>query len=139
MKALFALLFIFPAIALAAGYGGASGTNSHGEIIRIEGDIPETIYVQKDIKDFKWKEKYSLLKECPNFPATTDAKEFSCSKTGESPLAGTTYKITTQRSYKPCNVTPYNDKSPGEVYVCIRGCENLRAPKTFYVSPWECG
>lgn len=140
MKILIVLFLLFPNLAVAAGYGGAQGTNKLGEIIRIEGDIPDTIYVQKNAKDFDWKEKYSLDDACPTFQKIFEgARQFSCIPNGKSPLAGTTYGVTTSKKYIPCDEPPYNDKSPGEVYVCVKGCENPRAPKIFYVSPWECG
>ena len=139
MKSLIVFAVFFPVIASAAGYGGAEGKNRRGEIIRIGGDIPDTIYVQKNKKDLNWKEQYSLAKECPAFTAIFEGKrQFSCNFSGKSPLAGTTYKVTTLKSYKPCDEPPYNDKSPGIVYLCVAGCDDPRVPKLLYESPWEC-
>ncbi|MHB1085085.1 MAG: hypothetical protein ACYCZA_09635 [Thiobacillus sp.] len=139
MKTALVLFAIMPCVALAAGYGGAQGTNKRGEIIRIGGDVADTIYVQKNAKDSEWKESYVLRDECPSFLSTFEGKkQFSCRKNSQSPLAGTTYRVTTSKKYQPCNEPPFNDKSPGEIYVCIGGCDNPRAPKTFIVSPWEC-
>jgi len=140
MKFIFALIIFVPTIVMAAGYGGAQGANKLGEIVRIEGDVPDTIYVQKNDKDFEWKEKHSLAKECPTFLEIFNWNgKFSCIRGGQSPLAGTTYRVTTSEDYTPCDVPPYNSKSPGEVYICIEGCNNPRAPQIFYVGPWECG
>jgi hypothetical protein len=150
------LLFFFSIIGLAAGYGGASGTNSLGEIIHIEGDIADTIYVQKNEKDHEWTESYDFLEECPDFPQYAKEGEelkdrFSCRKEGKSPLAGAVYKMTTSEDWRPCESFPedmgfqpdpnidYGFDAPGDVYVCIAGCDNPRAPKIFYVNPWECG
>ena len=123
--------FALPSFVFAAAYGGASGQNSRGGIVHILGDIPDKIYVQRG-KD--WPEEYDLRAECPGFTDT----EISCRSTGKSPLAGVTYKVTTSKKYRPCKGAPYFDKSPGEVYVCVKGCGNPRAPRIMYVSPWEC-
>jgi hypothetical protein len=56
----------------------------------------------------------------------------------QSPLSGVTYKITYSPKWRPCNVDPFYDKSPGQVYVCIKGCSNPRAARIFRVGPWEC-
>ncbi|HEX8610823.1 MAG TPA: hypothetical protein VF800_05985 [Telluria sp.] len=139
MRFAFILLFCMPSLALASGYGGASGKNKRGEIIHIGADVADTIYVQKNAKDHVWKERYVLLDECPSFRADNeDVKQFSCRHDSRSPLAGTTYRVTTLKQYQPCNVPEFEDKSPGEVYVCIAGCHHRRAPAIFYVSPWEC-
>lgn len=123
-----------PLSCMAAGYGGARGTNSLGEIIHIGGDTADTIYVQKNKQDHEWLEHYDLRSECPTF----DAKVLACLPGRRSPLSGVTYRITTSRKWRPCNTEPYFDKSPGEVYVCVKGCSNKRAPRIFYVDPWEC-
>lgn len=163
MNRVLILAVLLPSIAFAAGYGGAEGKNSLGEIIRIESDLGETISVQKNSEDFEQEETYVTRDECPSFfnedPATVSSylhtlkEQFSCRKDGKSPLAGTTYKITTSEDWKPCESFPedmgiqqdlepgidYGFDAPGEVYVCIAGCDNPRAPQIFYVSPWECG
>jgi hypothetical protein len=139
VRSFFTLSFMLPCMALAAGYGGAEGTNRRGEIIHIGDDVAETIYVQKGVKDTEWKERYVLRDECPSFAGTYEGKgRFSCRKNSSSPLAGATYRLTTSKKYLPCNVPPFNDKTPGELYVCVAGCENPRAPRVFRVSPWEC-
>ena len=139
MKSLCIVAALLPSIAFAAGYGGAEGSNKRGEIVRIEGDVADTIYVQKGRKDSEWKESYDLNKECPDFQATFEGKtHFSCRIDGKSPLAGTRYKVTTSNSYRPCNVEPFFDKTPGEIYVCVSGCDNPRAPTKFILRPWEC-
>jgi hypothetical protein len=134
MRCLMSLLLCVPTFALAAGYGGAAGTNSRGEIIHIAGDTADGIYVQKNKSDHEWKEHYELRVECPVF----SDKLLSCLPGRKSPLSGVTYKITTSRKYRPCDFAPYNDKSPGVVYLCIKGCNNPRAPRMFHVGPWEC-
>lgn len=136
MKALVAFVALMPSIGMAAAYGGAQGTNKRGETIYIDGDIPEAIAVRKHSNDPKWSEQYPLLEECPTFSEA--AKQFSCLSNGKSPLAGTTYRVTTSKTYRPCDQPPYDDKSAGQVYLCIEGCNNPRAPKIFYVTPWEC-
>lgn len=131
--ALFCMLSI-TSHAHAAGYGGASGENALGEIIHITGDMAETLAVQKDTQDTAWVETYDMKQECPTFTDTT----LACLPGRASPLSGATYRITTSKRWKPCNLEPYHDKSAGQVYVCIAGCKNARAPKMFHVDPWEC-
>ena len=128
------LLLAVPLTALAAAYGGAQGTNRRGEIIRIEGDTAETLYVQRNAIDTAWAERYVMAEECPVFTETT----LSCPPGRKSPLSGTTYRITTSKKWTPCDLPPYHDKGPGTIYVCIAGCNNPRAPKVFRVQPWEC-
>ncbi|HTD27960.1 MAG TPA: hypothetical protein VK660_01070 [Xanthomonadaceae bacterium] len=134
MKGLLLLLLFAPTVALADDYGGAAGRNSRGEIIHIEGNSADTIYVQKSKTDHQWKEQHELRVECPVF----SDRLLSCLPGRKSPLSGVTYEVTTSRKYRPCNVDPYYDKSAGQVYICIKGCDNPRAPKIFHVFPWEC-
>lgn len=132
------VLLLVTGQACAAGYGGASGKNALGETIHIEGDLAETLYVQAAVQDAAQDstsvETYAMQQECPTFTDTT----LACLPGRASPLSGTTYAITTSKRWKPCNVAPFHDSSPGVVYVCIAGCRNPRAPKIFHVSPWEC-
>ena len=55
---------------------------------------------------------------------------FSCSSSGSSPLAGTTYKIIPN---------PKNDCSYESKFVCVKGCVNASTPKTMLKDWWECG
>ena len=119
---------------MADGYGGARGKNSLGEIVYIGEDTARSIYVEKNKQDHDWAEHYDFAAECP----TSTHNTFSCPPGRKSPLSGSTYKITTSKKWRPCNVDPFYDKSPGEVYVCVKGCDNKRVPKIFYVNPWEC-
>lgn len=139
MRTVLILLAFLPGLSFAEGYAGADGTNRRGELVHIGeggmgGDSAEGIYVFKNTKSYasgkKWKERYALLDECPSF---LNGPQFSCSANGKSPLAGSTYKITTSKTYRPCD-----DGSIGRVYVCVAGCKNPRTPKIFYESPWEC-
>lgn len=129
------LFLLLPCLAFAEGYSGAHGTNKLGEIVGIGddgGDLATTIYVYaKRAKVSKFKARYRLKEECPSFFG--GEKQFSCRKDGKSPLAGTTYQVTTSEKYRPCG-----EEFAGEVYVCIAGCNNPHAPKLFYVSAWEC-
>src|ERR1035437_654568 len=76
-----------------------------------------------------------MIAECPTFTY----KIISCLPGRKSPLSGVTYTITTSKTWRPCNVEPFYEKNPGKVYVCVKGCtNNKRAPKIFYVTPWEC-
>ena len=139
MRSFLVLSLLVPCIAFAAGYGGAEGVNRHREVIHIGDDVAETIYVQKGVKDSVWQERYVLRDECPSFAGIFEGRtRFSCRAHSKSPLAGATYRVVTSKKYLPCNVPPFNDKTPGELYVCVAGCENPRAPKFFRVSPWEC-
>jgi hypothetical protein len=135
MKSAFIFFFLLPCLAFAEGYSGASGVNKRGEIISIGddgGDLATTIYVfEKNAESPKLKERYILKEECPSFFGNRE--QFSCRKDGKSPLAGTTYRVTTSEKYRPCG-----DEFPGEVYVCIEGCNSPRAPEIFHVNPWEC-
>ncbi|WP_374355674.1 hypothetical protein [Chitinimonas sp.] len=139
MKLFHSVVVLLPAIAFAAGYGGAEGGNRLGEIIRIEGDVPDTIYIQKGRKDSEWKERYDLNQECPNFQKIFEgAKYFSCRVDSKSPLTGTRFRVTLSKKYQPCNVEPLFDKTPGEIYLCVEGCNKPRVPQKLIVSPWEC-
>ena len=129
-----ALLLAIPLTALAAAYGGAQGTNRRGEIIRIEGDTADTLYVQRNAGDNAWAEHYVMAEECPVFTEKT----LSCPPGRKSPLSGTTYRITTSKTWTPCDIPPFHDRGPGKIYVCTAGCDNPRAPKIFRVQPWEC-
>lgn len=139
MRTAFLLFVLLPQLAFAEGYSGANGTNKLGERIYIGddgGDGVDTIYVfEKRTKSNKWKERYDLREECPSFFLW--GKQFSCLKNGKSPLAGSTYQVTTSKKWKPCGSVRAGEFN-GEVYVCIDGCNNPRAPKIFYVNPWEC-
>lgn len=127
-------MLLVTAQAHAAGYGGATGRNARGEIIHINGDMAETLYVQKSAQDSAWVETYEMKQECPIFTDTT----LACLPGRASPLSGATYRITTSKRWTPCDVEPFHDKSAGEVYECIAGCGNPRTPKIFHVNPWEC-
>ena len=132
MRYFLMLLACTPLLAIAAPYGGAEGKNQLGEIIGISSEVPE-IYVHKNIKDSEVNERYNLSEECPTF-LKGDFKKFSCKSNRKSPLAGTTYKVITSKKYHPCDDHTFN----GTIYVCIKGCNNKRAPKIFYESPYEC-
>ncbi len=138
MKRLLAVTLLIPAVALAASYGGAAGQNKRGEWVYIEGDMAEYIRVRKGDVGTAVLAEYSLAEECPSFENRLDENRFHCRSSGKSPLAGATYKITTKEDYMPCNVAPNYYKDPGEVYICIAGCENDRVPAMFYVAPSEC-
>lgn len=120
----------------AEGYGGAAGRNSRGEIVRIDyaDDSTFVIRVQKGAGPDRWKERYDLHAECPVF----GDKWLKCLPGRNSPLSGTTYRITTSPKWRPCHGSPFFDNTPGFVYVCVKGCGNPRAPKVFRVDPWEC-
>jgi hypothetical protein len=140
MRALIAIILLISSTAFAAGYGGAEGKNKRGEIVVIGGDVADLLYVRKNKDVYEPSEEYKLAEECENFHLTFKGKKsFSCASGRKSPLSGTSYKITTDPKYLPCIDEPYFDKSPGEIYVCVAGCSNPRAPRIFYVSPWECG
>jgi hypothetical protein len=63
-----------------------------------------------------------------------DGREFSCSKNGRTPLAGTTY-VTTKDKKDECDET---GKGLVERLTCSKGCEGGRAPAHLEGSPWEC-
>ena len=134
MKRMIIIFLFAPMLAMAAGYSGASGTNKLGEVVVI-GDDAYELYVMKNKNDsiLKSKEQYDFRKECQRY-SKDDANFITCKPNSKSPLSGTTYKTTTSKKYHPCDDPTFN----GTVYVCIKGCNNTRAPKIFYEKPWEC-
>jgi len=141
MKPLCAIaLSLAPALALAAGYGGAEGRNRLGERIHIASDMGEELFVIRGRGDGVWSQPFQMKAECPAFDAAMwqNSGTFSCPAGRQFPLSGTTYRIGTSRNHRPCATEPFSDPSPGTVYRCIKGCENQRAPALFKVSPWEC-
>jgi len=155
MKLLIMVVSLFPAIATASGYEAAKGSNEAGEVLLIDLEYtekylectkksPEEVCSNVDepimeevisVSKGDVLEKYSLTKECQN----TRQYSISCPRSARFPLAGTKYIETTSEDYKPCDVEPYFNKGSGKVYKCVEGCNNPRAPKIFYVQPWECG
>lgn len=134
-----ATFLLLPGLAVAAGYGGAQGVNARGEIIHISGDMGETLYVQNGPGDTAWTEQYAIGDVCPSFNAAlAEDTQFSCPADTPSPLAGATYRVTKSDTYRPCDIPPFNDPTPGVVYVCVEGCANSRAPALLHESPWEC-
>lgn len=141
MRLSLTLLIFISSIAYGAGYGGADGDNVLGQIIHIKehGEHLEPyIFVQKNETDMEGAngkgEKYRLADECP----TWTEHSLVCKKNGKSPLAGTTYKITTSKQWMPCKdveIDPSDEA--GTVYICTKGC-NKRTPKIFYENPYEC-
>ena len=138
MKIVYTLLLaILPSISVASSYGGAEGLNSLKERVF----IGESTFFVKKTDEKMPSEAYVTVNECPELEKFIwELKEqFSCPRDGNSPLAGTTYKKTTSKTYMPCDIPPYNDKSPGVIYECIDGCDKPRVPKIFYEGPYECG
>jgi hypothetical protein len=136
------ILALIPATGLAAGYGGAEGRNKAGEIIHLGSDSYYELFVQKDESDHEWVEHYDMNIECPGFAQAMQTlagrRVFSCPANRGFPLSGATYRIATSEEYRPCELEPFFDESPGTVYECIDGCEGERVPPLFYESPWEC-
>jgi hypothetical protein len=141
MKFAIALLVLISSIAHSAGYGGAEGDNALGQIIHIKeygGNLDPYIFVQKNELDINGAngrgQKYNVADECPIWTKHS----LVCKKSGKSPLAGATYKITTSKEWMPCKnseVEPSDEA--GIIYKCIKGC-NSRTPKIFYENPYEC-
>ena len=143
MKTLWAMaLLLFPVATFASGYGGAEGRNRLGERIYIAGDSHYEIYVIKGPSAADWSKPYDMNVECPEFINAMEkggvGQTFSCPSQRKFPLSGTTYRITTSTKYRPCNFDPYFDKTPGIVYLCVKGCNGKSAPTIFKESPWEC-
>ena len=134
LKYFTALLSLCSSACMAASYGGAMGENEIGQIVIITGDIPDSIHVRDKKQVSNDLQMYELRSECPVFE---EGKRITCLASGKSPLAGATYKITTSRKWRPCSSAPFFDKQPGEVYICIKGC-NKHTPRIFYVNRWEC-
>ena len=142
MKILCAIaLLLFPVFGFSAGYGGAEGRNRLGERIYIGNDSYYELYVIRGPGDGEWSKPYDMNAECPEFRNAMEkglAGTFSCPPQRNFPLSGVTYRITTSNKYRPCDGDPYFDKSPGTVYVCVKGCNRKSAPSIFTESPWEC-
>ena len=133
---LFSLLLL-PVAALSDGFGGAEGNNSLGQRIRIyEGTEGYAFYVVERGK--KENDKHWLLsRECKwnehyRRPGADPTYSFQCGKEGQSPLAGTRYRVTYSKTKRnSCGRL-------NEIYLCVVGCSNGTAPAVFYVKPWEC-
>lgn len=144
MKKVLFILFFVSAHCFSAGYGGANATNNLGDIFFFDLTDKGFVLYWKKNHDDAWKGSYELSKLCPEFPSTIDpnTSEFnpyiSCPKSPNFPLSGVTYERTIEPTYKPCNVKPIFDETPGIIYKCIKGCDNPRAPNIIYESPWEC-
>lgn len=133
MKPIFFLaLSFFPTLAFCVGYGGAAGENQIGEMVRIaESDEGLSIFVEKLGSKRPWKE-YKVSEECPTWKLENDQKIIACQKSGKSPLAGATYKVTTSKKIRDVC------KDPAVIYVCVQGCSRKETPKLLVEQPWEC-
>lgn len=134
-------LAIIPVWSFAAGYGGAEGRNRLGERILIASDSYYDLYVITGPSEGDWSKPFDMNAYCPGFSEAMNkglGATFSCPPQKTFPLSGATYRITTSRKYRPCSAEPFYDKSPGTVYVCVKGCNSKTAPALFKESPWEC-
>lgn len=143
MKELSCLIacLLFPTVASAAGYGGAEGRNRLSERIHIGSDSYYELYIIRGPGNGVWSRPYDMNVECPEFGNAMNGgrtRIFSCPAGRKFPLSGATYRITTSSKYRPCESAPYFDKSPGTIYLCIKGCNSKTVPAIFKESPWEC-
>lgn len=136
-----AAMLIFPAAAIADGWGNLGGKTDAGDYIGVTPcahdplactDPPPSngfaVYIRK--KGSKSAGDYFKSQFC----AFTENKSFdpirlSCTK-GDSPLAWVTYKISRNKNPNDCR---YEYK-----YVCIKGCNRVRVPRVLLQSYWEC-
>ena len=135
------LLFLLPSICFSAGYGGADGNNRRGERISIGSDSHYALYIISGSDPGVWSKPHDMNLECPDFAKAMEkgiGATFSCPAKRAFPLGGATYRIKLSKKYMPCDVEPFNDKSPGIIYQCIRGCNKKSVPPVFTENPWEC-
>src|SRR6266566_4702771 len=124
-------LVLLPTAALAAGFTGIYGNNKLGDgVAVVEGfvdkqgefqnyfsvDPPSSILIAHKNKFYKFSE------ECEY----SGDRFLVCKASGKSPLAGTTYEITSDY----CK-SGYN-------YVCKKGCERPEVPPNMFESFYEC-
>ena len=132
---------LLPALSFAAGYGGAEGRNRLGERIHIGSDSYHELFIVKGPGDGVWSKPYDMNIHCPEFKSALESSQvsqFSCPPQRHFPLAGATYRITRSNKYRPCSIDPFYDKSPGTVYVCVKGCGRKSVPAQLWERPWEC-
>ena len=118
----------------AAGYGGASGVNSLGQVIIIGTDGPTEIIVYQSTKMARDSDpgiSYNFWEECENIAGD---KVVDCRKGTKSPLRGAVF------SRRSPNDKKYKDGCGGyaTILICETGCKPRRVPKLLIEDAWEC-
>lgn len=86
-----------------------------------------------DRGDFAVSREFLLGRECPgwNLKATPFQSIFTCSQSGQSPLAGATYRFKVSNVKDECG-------ERSRVFVCTSGCKPKRVPMRLKLNHYEC-
>lgn len=133
---------------IAAGWSDLSGKNRNGDTVNVypawDADYPPSRdYSIEENREFFYVDVYKGGKASEETPKTYKDQrckfkedkageriQFSCEKSGKSPLSGAKYKIVPNKNPDDCS---YLAK-----YICIRGCDDTATPRTMTKSHWEC-